>query len=190
MKYYILFGPPGAGKGTQAKLISKEFNLLHVSTGELLRKEIAEGTELGIMAQQIISEGHLVPDDIVVGMIEHIFSTAEGVNGFLLDGFPRTINQAKMLDKMLKEDEHAKVDKVISLIISDATIFERIGKRAEVEGREDDAASAIIKNRIDTYHTQTEPLIEYYKEQGKYYPIEGERSIEEVFESACALIKE
>lgn len=180
MKYYILFGPPGAGKGTQAKKMVEKFHLKHISTGDLLRNEIANKTELGLKAKTLIEAGNLVPDDVVVGMIKNVFANNKDVSGFILDGFPRTIEQAKMLDKIL-EGMNAGVTKVISLKIKDETIGKRIKCRAEIEGRKDDADEKIIKNRINTYHRQTEPLIDYYRNMGKYNEIEGEESIDEVF---------
>ena len=187
MKYYILFGPPGAGKGTQAKFIAEKYNLMHISTGDLLRREMAAGTPLGLEAKKLINDGHLVPDEVVVGMIKSTFANNKEVDGFLLDGFPRTIAQAEKLDQMLQENGE-KVDKVLSLVISDSTIFERIANRAKIENRKDDADPAIIQNRIDTYHEKTEPLIEYYKENGNYCEIPGEQTIEEVFDSICKVI--
>lgn len=187
MKYYILFGPPGAGKGTQAKFIAEKYNLLHISTGDLLRKEMAAGTPLGLQAKKLIEGGNLVPDEVVVGMIRNTFSSNKDVNGFLLDGFPRTIAQAEKLDQMLAEGGE-KVDKVLSLTIKDETIFERISKRAQIEGRKDDADPATIQNRIDTYHAKTEPLIDYYKNEGNYCEIPGEQTIEEVFDCICKVI--
>lgn len=173
MKYYILFGPPGAGKGTHAGAIAAKYNLKHVSTGELLRAEIANQTELGLMAKQLIESGNLVPDYIVEGMIEHLFHTTTGVAGFLLDGFPRTTRQAEDLDRLLAQ-RGERVDAVISLMISDETIRERLRHRAEVEGRADDADDAVISNRIATYHKKTEPLIAYYKSEEKYYEVVGD----------------
>lgn len=187
MKYYILFGPPGAGKGTQAKFIAEKYNLLHISTGDLLRKEMAAGTPLGLQAKQLIEGGNLVPDEVVVGMIKNTFALNKDVSGFLLDGFPRTIAQAEKLDEMLAESSE-KVDKVLSLAIKDETIFERIAKRAQIEGRKDDADPKTIQNRIDTYHQKTEPLIDYYKKTGNYCEIPGEQTIEEVFQSICDVI--
>ena len=154
MKYYILFGPPGAGKGTQASAIAEKYNLKHISTGELLRAEISAGTELGRMAQSIIEAGNLVPDYIVEGMIEHVFHTTTGVAGFLLDGFPRTTQQARDLDNMLKQRKE-RVDAVISIMISDSMIRERLMHRAAIEGRADDASEETIQNRIATYHQKT-----------------------------------
>ncbi|MBQ9878771.1 MAG: adenylate kinase [Bacteroidales bacterium] len=171
MKYYILFGPPGAGKGTHSGAISEKYNLKHISTGELLRAEIAAGTELGQKAKSLISVGALVPDEVVEGMIENAFDTIKGVDGFLLDGFPRTLAQAEALDSIL-EKRGESVTAVVSIMIPDELIYKRIEGRALIEGRADDADRSIIKHRIDTYHSQTEPLIAFYKEQGKYYEVD------------------
>ena len=168
MKYYILFGPPGAGKGTHAGAIAQKYNLKHISTGELLRAEIAAGTELGRQAKSLIDAGALVPDAVVEGMIESAFDTIKGVDGFLLDGFPRNLAQAADLDKILEKRGEA-VTAVVALMISDETIRTRIKGRAVIEGRADDANDETISNRIRTYHAQTEPLIEYYKAAGKYH---------------------
>ena len=168
MKYYILFGPPGAGKGTHAGAISQKYNLKHISTGELLRAEIAAGTELGLQAKSLIDAGSLVPDAVVEGMIESAFDTIKDVDGFLLDGFPRNLAQAADLDKILEKRGEA-VTAVVALMISDETIRTRIKGRALIEGRADDANDETISNRIRTYHAQTEPLIEYYKSAGKYH---------------------
>ena len=170
MKYYILFGPPGAGKGTHAGAIAQKYNLKHISTGELLRAEIAAGTELGKQAKTLIDAGALVPDSVVEGMIENAFSTIKDVDGFLLDGFPRNLAQAADLDKIL-EKRGEGVTAVVGLMIDDAMIFERIRGRAVIEGRADDASDEIISNRIKTYHSQTEPLIDYYKKGGKYHEV-------------------
>ena len=167
MKYYILFGPPGAGKGTHASAIAEKYNLKHLSTGELLRAEIAAGTELGKQANSLIEAGELVPDSVVEGMIEAAFDTIKGFDGFLLDGFPRNIPQAEDLDKILSK-RGEQVTAVVSIMIPDELIRKRIAHRAAIEGRADDASDETINNRIKTYHTQTEPLIDFYKKQGKY----------------------
>lgn len=172
MKYYILFGPPGAGKGTQAAAMVEKYNLHHISTGALLRKEIAAGTKLGNLAKSLIEKGNFVPDDVVVGMIENEFKSISGVEGFLLDGFPRTIPQAEALDQMLAKNSE-EVTATVSIMIPDAMVMERIKGRALKEGRADDASEDIINNRIATYHNQTEPLIEYYKKTGKYHEVDG-----------------
>lgn len=179
MKYYILFGPPGAGKGTQASAMVERYNLRHLSTGELLRKEIAEGTELGLKAKSLIDAGSLVPDEVVEGMIDNAFKTTKDVSGFLLDGFPRTIAQAEALDSMLAASGEA-VTSVISIMIPDEIIKERIRHRASIEGRADDASDETVNNRIKTYHEKTEPLVEFYKKAGKYVEIDGTGTIEDV----------
>lgn len=179
MKYYILFGPPGAGKGTHAGAIAQKYNLKHISTGELLRAEIKAGTELGKQAKSLIDAGALVPDSVVEGMIESAFDTIKGVDGFLLDGFPRNLSQAADLDAILAK-RGEEVTAVIALMILDDTIRERIKGRALIEGRADDANDATITNRINTYHAQTEPLIEYYKKAGKFHEVSGENGTIEV----------
>ena len=182
MKYYILFGPPGAGKGTQATAMVEKYNLHHISTGALLRKEIAAGTELGLQAKALIEKGCLVPDEVVEGMIESEFKTVTGVDGFLLDGFPRTLPQAEALDAILAKTGE-EVTATVSIMIPDALIMERIKGRALKEGRADDASEDIINNRIATYHNQTEPLIEYYAEAKKDHEIDGTGTVEEVRDS-------
>ena len=179
MKYYILFGPPGAGKGTQASAMVEQFNLCHLSTGELLRSEIAAGTELGLQAKALIEAGSLVPDEVVEGMIEAKFKSVEGVDGFLLDGFPRTIAQAEALDAMLDKSGEA-VTAVVSIMIPDEMIMERIRHRASIEGRADDAKEEVVANRIKTYHDKTEPLVDFYKATDRYHEIDGVGTIEEV----------
>lgn len=187
MKYYILFGPPGAGKGTQASAMVEKYNLCHLSTGELLRKEIAYGTELGKKAKSLIDAGSLVPDEVVEGMIDNAFKSIKGVDGFLLDGFPRTIAQAEALDKMLAAGNEG-VTSVISIMIPDEMIKERIRHRATIEGRADDAKEETINNRIKTYHEKTEPLIDFYKKADKYEEIDGTGSIDNVRESIFSVM--
>lgn len=187
MKYFVLFGPPGAGKGTQAGAMVERYQLCHLSTGELLRSEIAAGTELGRQAKALIEAGNLVPDEIVEGMIDSKFKSTAGVNGFLLDGFPRTIAQAEALDKMLAQTDE-KVTACISIMIPDELIHERIAHRANIEGRADDARPEVVENRIKTYHAKTEPLIDFYKTAGRYCEIDGVGSIEEVRDRIFAVM--
>ena len=187
MKYYVLFGPPGAGKGTQAAAMVERYNLHHISTGDLLRKEIAAGTELGLKAKALIEDGRLVPDEVVEGMIESEFKSVKGVKGFLLDGFPRTIAQAEALDAMLAKSGE-EVTSVVSIMIPDQMIIDRISHRAAIEGRADDANVEIIKHRIETYHQQTEPEIAYYQKNGKYNEVDGVGTIEEVRDRIFALV--
>lgn len=179
MKYFILFGPPGAGKGTQASAMAEKYRLCHISTGELLRAEIAAGSELGLKAKSLIDAGALVPDEVVEGMIEAKFNSVSDVDGFLLDGFPRTVAQAEVLDDILAKRSE-EVTSIVSIMIPDELIKERIRHRASIEGRADDAKEEVIENRIRTYHEKTEPLVEFYRKAGKYNEIDGTGSIEEV----------
>ena len=187
MKHYLIFGPPGAGKGTQAAKLIDRFGLRHVSTGDLLRREIAAGTPLGLQAKSLIDKGELVPDEVVEGMIASELAAHPDVKGFIFDGFPRTTAQAEHLDALLAS-RGEKIDTVISLMIPDDTVYERIRHRAEVENRVDDTKPEIIRNRIDTYHAKTEPVIAYYKGKGVYREIDGLGSIDEVFGKICALM--
>lgn len=187
-KYYVLFGPPGAGKGTQATAMVEKYNLHHISTGALLRKEIASGSPLGMKAKELIENGCLVPDEVVEGMIESEFRTVKGVDGFLLDGFPRTLAQAEALDRLLAKTGES-VTATVSIMIPDEMIMERIKGRALKEGRADDASEDIINNRISTYHKQTEPLIEYYRNAGKYHEVDGTGNINEVREGVFSVMK-
>ena len=187
-KYYVLFGPPGAGKGTQATAMVEKYNLHHISTGALLRKEIASGSPLGMKAKELIENGCLVPDEVVEGMIESEFRTVKGVDGFLLDGFPRTLAQADALDRLLAKTGES-VTATVSIMIPDEMIMERIKGRALKEGRADDASEDIINNRISTYHKETEPLIEYYRNAGKYHEVDGTGNIDEVREGVFSVMK-
>lgn len=187
MKYFIMFGPPGAGKGTQAAMLVDKFNLRHVSTGDLLRGEIKRETELGLQAKKLIEAGSLVPDEVVEGMIKNEISSHPEVKGFIFDGFPRTLPQAADLDKILAERGEA-ISGVISIIIDDEMVKERIRHRAMIEDRKDDMDEATVANRIKTYHDKTEPLIGYYKEAGNYYEINGVGEIDDIFGRISDLI--
>ena len=187
MKYFILFGPPGAGKGTQAAKMREKYSLRHISTGDLLRKEIAQETELGKKAKALIEAGNLVPDEVVIGMIKNVFDSDKDAKGFLLDGFPRTEEQAVALDKILK-DREAEVTSVLSLMIDDDEVVRRIKRRAEIENRADDADEATIRNRVMTYHEKTEPVINHYRSTGKYREIDGSGKIDDVFGTICGII--
>lgn len=190
MKYYIIFGPPGAGKGTQSRLLTEKYGLRHISTGELLRKEIETGTETGIIAKELIDRGKFVEDHLIIEMVQkEISNVPKNIKGFIFDGFPRTISQADSFDKILRSYGKDGITAVISLVVEESMIVERIRKRAEIEGRMDDASTETILNRIKTYHCKTEPLIAYYREQGKYYPVRGEQSVEEIFDTICNLME-
>jgi adenylate kinase len=178
MLNFIFFGPPGAGKGTQAKLISQEYGLIHLSTGEILRSAIERQTPLGKQAKQYVEKGELVPDDIIIGMIRNRLKSYENPKGFIFDGFPRTIAQAEAFDSMLKE-LNSEVTAVIRIKVTDDEILKRLLNRAKIEGRSDDTPE-IIQHRIQVYRKNTEPLIEYYRKQNKLYEVDGLGTIEEV----------
>lgn len=177
----IIFGAPGSGKGTQGEMIAKRYNLEHVSTGELLRNEIKNATELGKSANEYISKGQLVPDAIVIGMIEELIKTTTGVDGFLFDGFPRTLTQGVELDKKLEEN-NMSISKVLCLDVEENELIERLLNRGKLEGRADDNRET-IESRLDVYHNQTQPLIDFYNKQSKMTVIEGSGDINAIFQS-------
>ena len=188
MKYFIIFGPPGAGKGTQSTLIARRYNFRHVSTGELLRKEIAKKSEIGKIAAALIEKGEFVSDELVIGIVRDEICNSNSVErGYILDGFPRNTSQALALDRML-EEINRKVDAVLSLETTDSVNIKRIQHRANIEGRKDDADFETIRTRIKTYHKVTEPLVNYYKSQGKYMALNGDQTIEENFVDICKII--
>lgn len=188
MKYFLIFGPPGAGKGTQSTLIAKKYNFRHISTGQLLRNEIKKNSETGKIASALIEKGEFVPDIMVLDIVrKEICNPDSVVNGYILDGFPRNTFQAIELDKMLEEFGY-KVDAVLSLETTDNVNIKRIQHRANIEGRKDDADFETIRIRIETYHKVTEPLVNYYKDQGKYRGVNGDHNIEENFVNVCKII--
>ena len=174
----IIFGPPGAGKGTQSDFIVKRHNLFHVSTGDLLRNEIKKKTPLGEQISSIVNKGSLVSDEIVSTLIRNVVSIVEYKNRFIFDGYPRNLLQAKNLDKILNENEQ-KIDLVLKLSVSLDTIKKRILERQVLEKRADDNEEIAIK-RFKTYELSTEPLIEYYKKLNILKEINGERSITQI----------
>ncbi len=184
----VLFGPPGAGKGTQAEFIIKSFGLDHLSTGDLLRSEIAGGTKLGLEAKSFMEKGELVPDEVVIGMIESKLHHNKNSNGFIFDGFPRTVDQAKALDKLLNQNG-TPISGMLSLEVEKQELIDRLMGRGKVSGRPDDQDQAVIENRINVYNEKTLPLIEYYKPQGKHFGINGMGSIEEIAGRLKAVIE-
>ena len=168
----VMLGTPGAGKGTQAKMIAAKYGIPHVSTGDIFRANIKNGTELGKEAKSYMDKGALVPDELTVRILLDRVAQDDCAKGYVLDGFPRTLAQAEALDKILAA-RGEKVNGVISIMIPDSLVFERIAGRAKIEGRADDASPEVIAHRIQTYHSQTEPLKEYYRAAGNYYEVDG-----------------
>lgn len=210
----ILLGPPGAGKGTQAKMVAEKFSLQHISTGDMFRETAASGSELGKKLQSFMSKGALVPDDVVIEIVKERLSKPDCEKGFLLDGFPRTLAQAKSLDDLLKS-MGKKIDHVVSISVEDEAIIKRLSSRRvclacgasyntitqkpKVEGvcdkckgkvvlRADDNAET-VKNRLSVYKNQTSPLIDYYKNKKVLREVNGEGSVEEVFKKISDLVK-
>ena len=175
----LLLGPQGAGKGTQAKRIAGEYGLPHIATGDILRRAMAEGTPLGLKVKPIYDSGGLVPDALMIELIRDRLSEPDTEDGFILDGFPRTFVQAEALDSMLREIDK-QLHLVLELQVPDEVAFERLQRRAQLEGRADDTDDA-IQRRLDNYHRETEPLIEYYRMRGNLVTIHADRSENEVF---------
>lgn len=205
-KIIIFLGPPGAGKGTQAKFLEKDYGFIQISTGDILREAVKKGTELGKLAKKYMDEGKLVPDDVIVGIIEEKLEELKDKN-IILDGFPRTIPQAEALDEMLKK-KNKEVDAVILFDISDEEVIRRLSGRRidpktgnvyhiefnpppeglEVIQREDDKEE-VIRKRLKVYHNQTEPLIEYYKKQNKLLKVDASKPVEEVYNQIKNMLK-
>jgi adenylate kinase len=175
----VLFGPPGSGKGTQSEKIIETYGLLHISTGDLLREQVAAKTELGKQAKEIMDKGELVSDKIVIGMIRNKLEEHKEGEGFIFDGFPRTVEQARELRKALT-DYDERVDVMISLEVPREELVKRLLKRGEMTGRSDDNLET-INNRIDVYNRQTIPVTYYYQKMRKHVAVDGIGSIEEIF---------
>ncbi|MFA5023659.1 MAG: adenylate kinase [Patescibacteria group bacterium] len=182
----IIFGPPGAGKGTQAELIAKQFKLAHLSSGELLRQELKKG-ELGRRIKKYQDLGQLVPDSLIIEMIEKTAKKKIKGAGFIFDGYPRTIKQARTLDKFLKNNR-TKLNLIINLKLSEAEALKRMMLRAKTSGRSDDNAKT-IKNRFKVYRNQTKPLLTYYQKQKKIVNIDGRPPIEPIFQNITKILK-
>ena len=185
----VLFGPPGAGKGTQSEKLIEKYNLTHISTGDLFRKNIGEGTELGKTAQKYMDDGNLVPDEIVIGMVEDKILNTHGTEGFIFDGFPRTIAQAQALDAII-EKNGSQIDTMLALDVPEEELIKRLLNRGITSGRTDDQNEAKIRNRLDVYKNETTPVANYYNKQGKLNLIHGVGSINAIFNSLSDVIDE
>ena len=184
----ILFGPPGSGKGTQSEKLIAKYGLKHLSTGDLLRSEIAQQTALGLEAKKIMDKGHLVPDEVVIGMISSALDANPDARGFLFDGFPRTAAQAEALDKLL-DLKKTSINVMLALEVSKEELIKRLLKRGETSGRSDDTNESIISARIVEYHSKTAPVADYYKKFNKVVHIKGEGTVDDIFNSLCKEIE-
>ena len=183
----ILFGPPGSGKGTQSERLVVKYSLKHLSTGDLLRSEIAGQTTLGLEAKNFMDQGKLVPDEVVIGMISSALDNNPLAKGFLFDGFPRTEAQAEALDKLL-ELKQTEIRVVLALMVSEDELVQRLLNRGLTSGRPDDNNVDVIRARIIEYHKKTSLVADYYRKFNKVFDIPGEGSVDEIFESLCAKI--
>ncbi|GAB4405131.1 MAG: adenylate kinase [Microscillaceae bacterium] len=183
----VLFGPPGAGKGTQSKSIEERYHLIHISTGDLLFGEVSTGTLLGQQAKEYMLAGKLVPDEIVISMIENKIRANRQAKGFVFDGFPRNLHQAQTLDKLLKQNQ-IEITLVIAFEVDEAELVRRVLQRGQEKGRFDDQNESIVRSRLITYQNETAPLKEYYTAQNKFISMSGRGSIEEIFQTICANI--
>ena len=185
----ILFGPPGSGKGTQSERLVSKYGLKHLSTGDILRSEIASKTPLGVEAKKIMDQGQLVPDEVVIGMISSALENNPQARGFLFDGFPRTEAQAEALDKLLKFKQ-SEIAVVLALIVSEEELVQRLLNRGLTSGRPDDNNVDVIRARIVEYEKKTSLVADYYRKFDKVFDIPGEGSVDEIFDSLCSKIDE
>lgn len=176
----ILFGPPGSGKGTQAEKLAEKYNVLHISTGDLFRKEIGDKSELGQLAMEFINKGDLVPDRVTISMLKAALERHGSTFGVIYDGFPRTVDQARALDVLLEEEDD-EIDLLISLHVDDEEIKSRILERGKTAGRADDQDENIIQDRIEVYKKETQPVYAYYDAMDKSMTINGMGSIDDIF---------
>lgn len=184
----ILFGPPGSGKGTQSERLIVKYGLKHLSTGDLLRSEIAAQTPLGMEAKKIMDKGQLVPDEVVIGMISSALEANPQAKGFLFDGFPRTVAQAEALDKLLKL-KGTQINAMISLLVTEEELVKRLLNRGLTSGRSDDTNEEVIRARITEYRNKTSVVADYYKQFDKLAEIKGEGSIDDIFNELSTQIE-
>ena len=180
----ILFGPPGSGKGTQSEKLIDRYGLIHLSTGNLLREEIVNKTTLGLEAKKYMDSGQLVPDSVVIGMIRSAIKNNSNAEGFLFDGFPRTVAQSEALDELLAEN-HAEINAVLALEVTEKELIERLLNRGKTSGRTDDVNEQVIHARILEYENKTSPVANYYDQFGKVVRIKGEGDIDSIFDALC-----
>ncbi|WKS94693.1 adenylate kinase [Riemerella columbina] len=185
----VLFGPPGSGKGTQAQNLIQKFNLKQISTGDLFRYNIKNGTELGQLAKSYIDKGELVPDQVTIDMLVDDLRKPTDAQGFIFDGFPRTAEQTAALEKIVKEELGEEISLCLALVVEDEILVERLLKRGETSGRTDDADEQIIRNRIKEYYAKTAEVADLYKKQGKYVEINGVGDIDEIANKLYAEIE-
>ena len=183
----VLFGPPGAGKGTQSESIIRKYQLVHISTGDLFRKHLKEGSPLGKLAQKYMDEGNLVPDQVVIDMVDDKIKNDGKVNGYIFDGFPRTVAQAEALDKLMN-GKNTPISCMIALEVSKEELIKRLLNRGLTSGRTDDQDQAKINTRIQVYLNETLPVAKYYENQSKFNSIEGIGSIDSIFTNICRVI--
>ncbi len=187
MKHLILFGAPGSGKGTQSTLIAETYRLKHLSTGDMLRAEIAKQSQLGLLADTYISQGLLLPDALIIDLLKNTLQQlSEDTKGIVLDGFPRTVAQAVALDSLVAE-LNQEILMLIEITVETSELIERLVQRGKLSGRSDDNP-ATIKHRLEVYHQQTEPVIDFYKQAGKYFHVDGNGTIEQIFERICLIL--
>lgn len=180
----ILFGPPGAGKGTQSAKLIEKYNLTHISTGDLFRKHLKEGTPLGKLAREYMDKGNLVPDKVVIDMVDDKLKQSDNSGGIIFDGFPRTVPQAEALDQLL-ESMNAPIKLLVELVVNEDELKKRLADRALKENRPDDAKPEVIENRIKVYKDETVAVAGYYKSHNKYASVIGVGDIEEIFANLC-----
>lgn len=183
----ILFGPPGAGKGTQSARLIEKYGLVHLSTGDVFRYNIKNQTELGVLAKSFIDKGQLVPDEVTNQMVKDFIARNNNDKGFIFDGYPRTIAQGENLDRVLEEYQ-ANVTSMIALEVDEDELVIRLLERGKSSGRPDDQDEAIIRNRFKVYNDETSPLANFYAKKGKYIAVKGKGSIDEIFQNLCKAI--
>jgi adenylate kinase len=183
----VLFGPPGAGKGTQSEKLIEKYHLVHLSTGDILRGELKAQSKLGLEAKKFMDKGELVPDSVVIGMIEGKLDTNKDARGFIFDGFPRTTSQAEALDSLLAK-RHSPITVMLALEVEHEELVKRLLNRGKDSGRADDQNPAVIENRIAVYHKETSPVIRHYDAQKKFRSIDGIGSIDDIFDRLCTVI--